>query len=73
MTAPNPVPYNLQTIGPEELAVILKKSVATIRRNASRSPHTLPPRIQTQAKKNAFVWRLATVQAWVEQQEKAVA
>ena len=73
MTAPNPVPYNLQTIGPEELAVKKKKSVATIRRNASRSPHTLPPRIQTQAKKNAFVWRLATVQAWVEQQEKAVA
>ena len=70
MNALHPVPYHLQTIGAEELAIILKKSVATIRRNASRSPHTLPPRIQTQAKKNGFVWRMATVQTWIEQQEK---
>lgn len=62
-------PYQLQTIGPEELAAILKKSVATIRRNATRSPHTMPPRIQTQSKKNAYVWRLATVQAWLEEKE----
>lgn len=69
MTIPYPVPYDLQTIGPNELAIILRKSVATIRRNASRSPHTLPPRIQTSAKKNAFVWRMTTVQTWIEQQE----
>lgn len=64
------MPYHLQTIGPEELAIILKKSVSTIRRNTTRSPDTMPPRIQTSAKKNAYVWRLATVESWLAQQEK---
>ena len=64
------LPNDLQTIGPKELATILQKSESTIRRNASRAPHTLPPRIQNDQKKNPMVWRIATVQQWLNNQEQ---
>lgn len=36
---------SIKTLGVEEMAVVLRRAVETIRSDASRRPETLPPRI----------------------------
>ena len=61
----NTLPKELQTLGPEELALILRKSVNTIKRDASRSPTVLPPRIVHHGKKRPLLWSRTVVEQWL--------
>lgn len=49
-------------IGIKELAQILHRAEATVRTQATREPHKLPPRFRDGT--NSVLWRLCDVWAW---------
>lgn len=48
----------------EDLALILKKSVHTVRDAASKRPHTLPPICRLPGTKRLY-WKAAVVDCWI--------
>jgi len=62
-----PIPEDMQTIGPEELATILGLSPKYVRIQASQRPDLLPPRFRIGGLQRARLrWRLVDVRAWME-------
>lgn len=49
----------------EQLAILIHKSPASIRSDASRNPSSLPPICRLPGNKR-LLWRLQDVQAWLE-------
>lgn len=62
--APKSQLQNLMTA--EDLAVYLGRSVRTIRHDASRAPHRLPPRVRL-PDSSLLRWQADVVHAWVQQ------
>lgn len=56
----------LKTLGPDELAQVLRRSAATIKADASRRPQTLPPRLQIPGSRT-LLWLEADVIKWLEE------
>jgi predicted DNA-binding transcriptional regulator AlpA len=54
-----------KTLGPRELAVILKKGVDTIKTDSRRRPETLPPRLKIPGS-NRLLWLESDVVAWLQ-------
>jgi predicted DNA-binding transcriptional regulator AlpA len=55
----------LKTLGPEDLAKLLHRSVETIKSDARRRPEVLPPRFKIPGSRR-LVWLESDVIAWVE-------
>ena len=55
---------NEETLGIEELSVIIRKRPGTIRVDVSRRPHTLPPRLKLPDSKRV-VWLRSDVNQWL--------
>lgn len=55
----------LKTLTVEDLAALLQRSVATVRSDVSRRPHTLPPRLVVPGTKGVM-WLEADVRDWLE-------
>lgn len=51
-------------LGPKEIAVLVKKSVLTLRKDVHRRPDTLPPRTILPGDARALRWRQSDVDAW---------
>jgi hypothetical protein len=49
----------------EDMALILNKTVITIRSDSSRAPHRLPPRVMLPSSKK-LLWRRETVLSWLK-------
>jgi predicted DNA-binding transcriptional regulator AlpA len=61
----------LKTLTPEDLAVLLRRSVSTIKTDCRRRPETLPPRLRIPGS-TRLVWLEADVLEWLERcREKA--
>lgn len=56
----NPV---LKTLGPEDLAPLLRRTVETIKVDARRRPETLPPRLRIPGS-TRLMWLESDVIAW---------
>jgi predicted DNA-binding transcriptional regulator AlpA len=54
-----------KTLGPRELAAILKKGVDTIKTDSRRRPETLPPRLKIPGS-NRLLWLESDVVAWLQ-------
>jgi predicted DNA-binding transcriptional regulator AlpA len=54
-----------KTLGPRELATILKKGVDTIKTDSRRRPETLPPRLKIPGS-NRLLWLESDVVAWLQ-------
>lgn len=59
------VPIELQIITPAELAMLLHRSVRTIKVDVTRNPQTLPPVFRPPGTKK-IMFRLVDVQKWME-------
>lgn len=55
---------SLKTLGPEDLAPLLRRTVDTIKTDVRRRPETLPPRLQIPGS-NRLVWLEADVVEWI--------
>lgn len=55
---------NLKTLGPEDLAVLLRRTVETIKTDCRRKPQSLPPRLKIPGS-TRLVWLEADVLAWL--------
>lgn len=55
----------LRTLTVEDLAVLLKRSVTTLKSDVSRRPHTLPPRLVVPGTKGVM-WLESDVHEWLE-------
>ncbi len=55
----------LKTLTVEDLAALLQRSVATVRSDVSRRPHTLPPRLVVPGTKGVM-WLESDVRDWLE-------
>lgn len=56
----------MKTLGPDELAVLLRRTPKTIRSDANRRPHTLPPRLKIPGSRT-LLWLEADVVQWLEE------
>ena len=56
---------SLKTLNIEDLAALLQRSVATVKSDVSRRPHTLPPRLVVPGTKGVM-WLEADVRDWLE-------
>lgn len=56
---------DLELLDPKELGVLLKRSPKSIKVEASRNPHILPPRFIVPGTR-ALRWRKVDVRAWME-------
>lgn len=56
---------SLKTLNIEDLATLLQRSVATVKSDVSRRPHTLPPRLVVPGTKGVL-WLEADVQDWLQ-------
>jgi predicted DNA-binding transcriptional regulator AlpA len=56
----------LKTLGPDELATLLHRSVSTIKTDCRRRPQTLPPRLRIPGS-TRLMWLEADVLDWLEQ------
>ena len=54
----------LKTLGPEELAPILRRSVSSVKQDARRRPHTLPPRVKIPGSKQ-LLWLASDVEEFL--------
>lgn len=54
-----------KTLGPRELAVILKRGVETVKTDARRRPECLPPKLKIPGS-NRLLWLESDVIAWLE-------
>jgi len=62
-----PIPEDMQTIGPEELAAILGWSPKYVTQLASQRPDLLPPRFRIASQQRSRLrWRLVVVRAWMD-------
>lgn len=61
MTAKDP----LRTVGPEELSTILRRSLSSIKQDARRRPHTLPPRVKIAGSKQ-LLWLASDVEEFLQ-------
>lgn len=59
-----------QTIGVDELAVILQRAIATIKADVTRRPETLPPRLEIPGTRTP-IWLVSDVKAWLEKHRSA--
>lgn len=57
---------DLKTLGPEELATLLRRSVSTIKTDCRRRPKTLPPRLKIPGS-TRLIWLESDVQKWLQQ------
>jgi hypothetical protein len=55
----------LKTLSPEDLAVLLHRSVSTIKTDCRRRPQTLPPRLRIPGS-TRLMWLEADVLDWLE-------
>lgn len=55
----------LKTLGPDELAQVLRRSASTIKADASRRPQTLPPRLKIPGNRT-LLWLETDVLEWLE-------
>ena len=55
----------LKTLTVEDLAALLQRSVATLKSDVSRRPHTLPPRLVVPGTK-VVMWLESDVLEWLE-------
>lgn len=55
----------MKTLTVEDLAALLQRSVATVKSDVSRRPHTLPPRLVVPGTK-AVMWLEADVHEWLQ-------
>lgn len=60
----------LDTIGVEELAQLLHKSVDTVKADVSRAPDRLPPRLDIPGQKKP-IWLVEDVNAWLRKRRPA--
>lgn len=54
----------LKTLGPEDLAPLLRRTVETIKVDARRRPDTLPPRLRIPGS-TRLMWLESDVIAWI--------
>ena len=55
----------LKTLTVDDLAALLQRSVATLKSDVSRRPHTLPPRLVVPGTK-VVMWLESDVHEWLE-------
>jgi len=55
---------------PKELAELLRLSPETVKADAHRSPHKLPPRFKRPGS-NRLLWRQSDVDAWMKKHTEA--
>lgn len=63
--SPPPVVNEMRLLNVEHLAVILGRAVSSIRSDASRCPHSLPPLVRIPGARR-LLWRKQDVEAWLE-------
>ena len=56
----------MKTLGPDDLAQLLRRTPKTIRSDANRRPQSLPPQLQIPGSRT-LVWLEADVAQWLEQ------
>lgn len=54
-----------RTLDAQALAKVLHRSVATVKADANRRPHTLPPRLRIPGSPR-MLWLEADVEAWLQ-------
>lgn len=58
---------DIRLIDASELGKLIGRSTKTIKLDASRRPHTLPPRFPIPGRsRNAMLWRVSDVRRWME-------
>lgn len=60
---------SLKTLGPEDLAVLLRRAPETIKTDVRRRPQTLPPRLRLPGS-SRLVWLEADVIDWINKCRK---
>lgn len=53
-----------KTLGPDDLALVLRRTVETIKTDCRRKPHSLPPRLKIPGS-TRLIWLEADVIAWM--------
>lgn len=56
----------LETIGIQELALLLKRSVSTVAAEVSKAPHKLPPRLRLPGSRKVL-WLVSDVEKWINE------
>lgn len=64
----NSTPLDDELLNSEDLARMLRRSVASIWTESSRAPERLPPRVQVPNTRKLY-WRKSTVLAWLREHE----
>lgn len=65
MSTASTTPGDLQTIDASELGKIIGRATATIRKDCTRRPDTLPPRVVIPGSRK-LLWRVDDVRAWLQ-------